>query len=152
MIAPGALVIGSPLVIGLLLGCQAIFGLLAGAIISGVQLAISQSNTGAAWDNAKKEVEKTFSAFRAQAEEEGVNLDQAKVEFAELGPEPDIYQLKYINLKPWVTTENRFRQMYLSSMVGDTIGDPLKDTSGPSINILIKLAAITSLVFGEFIK
>lgn len=67
MIAPGALVLGSPLLAGFLFGPDAVAGLLAGAIVSGVQVAISASNTGGAWDNAKKEVEKHRSAFRGEA-------------------------------------------------------------------------------------
>ena len=66
MVAPGALVILSPLVAGLFFGPAAVEGLLAGAIVSGVQVAISASNTGGAWDNCKKEIEKTRSAFRAR--------------------------------------------------------------------------------------
>jgi len=61
MVAPGALVLGSPLLAGFLFGPDAVAGLLAGAIVSGVQVAISASNTGGAWDNAKKEVEKARS-------------------------------------------------------------------------------------------
>merc|ERR1719271_1692096 len=64
MIAPGALVILSPLVAGLLFGPAAVEGLLAGSIVSGVQVAISASNTGGAWDNCKKEIEKNNSAYR----------------------------------------------------------------------------------------
>lgn len=66
MIAPGALVILTPLVAGILFGPPAVEGLLAGAIVSGVQVAISASNTGGAWDNCKKEVEKQNSEFRAR--------------------------------------------------------------------------------------
>ncbi len=65
MVAPGALVILSPLAAGFLFGPMAVAGLLAGAIVSGIQVAISASNTGGAWDNAKKEVEKRRSAFKA---------------------------------------------------------------------------------------
>merc|ERR1719409_2670123 len=65
MIAPGALVLGSPLIAGFLFGQQAVAGLLAGSIVSGVQVAISASNTGGAWDNCKKEIEKNNSVFRA---------------------------------------------------------------------------------------
>merc|ERR1711967_67848 len=66
MIAPGALVIFSPLVAGIFYGPAAVEGLLAGAIVSGVQVAISASNTGGAWDNCKKEIERSRSAFRAE--------------------------------------------------------------------------------------
>ena len=108
---PGVLVIGSPLAFGLLLGPKGVSGLLAGAIVSGVQVAISFSNTGGAWDNAKKFIE-------------GGNLS-VNGEVMAKKSEP-----------------------HKNAVVGDTVGDPMKDTSGPSINILIKLMAITSLVFG----
>lgn len=74
MIAPGALVILSPLVAGIFFGPAAVEGLLAGAIVSGVQVAISASNTGGAWDNCKKEIEKQNSEFRARyKKEDGIN-------------------------------------------------------------------------------
>jgi inorganic pyrophosphatase len=82
MILPGALVILSPLVAGIFFGPAAVEGLLAGIIVSGVQVAISASNTGGAWDNAKKEIEKRRSAFRAEAKKEGVKLDKIKDELA----------------------------------------------------------------------
>jgi inorganic pyrophosphatase len=74
MIAPGALVILTPLVAGIFFGPAAVEGLLAGAIVSGVQVAISASNTGGAWDNCKKEIEKQNSEFRAKVKnEDGVD-------------------------------------------------------------------------------
>ena len=111
MIAPGALVIISPLLAGLLFGPSAVEGLLAGAIVSGVQVAISASNTGGAWDNAKKLIE-SGSLMGKDGKYLKKNSDEHK-----------------------------------AAVVGDTIGDPLKDTSGPSLNILVKLMAIISLVF-----
>jgi len=122
MIAPGVLVIGTPFVVGVLFGTQAVAGLLAGSIVSGVQIAISFSNTGGAWDNCKKYIEN------------GSNV----------GKEPAADGGQYIFSKP--------SEAHKNAVVGDTVGDPLKDTSGPSINILIKLSAITSLVFGTFFK
>ncbi len=110
MIAPGLLVILSPLGFGLLLGKNACAGLLSGALVSGVQLAISMSNTGGAWDNAKKYIEA------------GGVPGHAKGSAA-----------------------------HKNAVTGDTVGDPLKDTSGPSLNILVKLSAIISLVFGGVI-
>jgi len=90
MIAPGALVILSPLVAGLLFGPAAVEGLLAGAIVSGVQVAISASNTGGAWDNCKKEIERDRSAFRARAKDKGIELGTIEDKVAALGPEhPD---------------------------------------------------------------
>uniref|UniRef100_A0A7S2RHX6 H(+)-exporting diphosphatase n=1 Tax=Mucochytrium quahogii TaxID=96639 RepID=A0A7S2RHX6_9STRA len=109
MIAPGALVILSPLITGYFFGVHALTGLLAGALVSGVQMAISASNTGGAWDNAKKYIE-------------GGNLGGK-------GSDP-----------------------HKAAVVGDTVGDPLKDTSGPALNILMKLMAIISLVFADFFK
>ncbi|MEM9530235.1 MAG: V-type H(+)-translocating pyrophosphatase [Pseudomonadota bacterium] len=107
MIAPGILIMGAPLVTGFLFGIQATAGLLAGSLVAGGVLAISASNSGGAWDNAKK--------------------------FIEAG-----------NLGGKGTDNHK------AAVVGDTVGDPLKDTSGPSLNILIKLSAILSLVFVPF--
>merc|ERR1719162_1484310 len=82
MIAPGILVLGSPLLAGFLFGPDAVAGLLAGIIVSGVQVAISASNTGGAWDNAKKEIEKRRSAHKADARKAGIDLASAKLEYA----------------------------------------------------------------------
>eukprot|EP00922_Rhytidocystis_sp_ex-Travisia-forbesii_P009059 GHVS01013204.1.p1 GENE.GHVS01013204.1~~GHVS01013204.1.p1 ORF type:complete len:742 (+),score=79.89 GHVS01013204.1:121-2346(+) len=111
MIPPGALVILSPIIAGMVFGKNCTAGLLAGALVSGVQLAISASNSGGAWDNAKKYIES-----------------------GALGPD---------NAKGSAAHKN--------AVTGDTVGDPLKDTSGPSLNILVKLSAIISLVFGSLI-
>jgi len=120
MIWPGILVLGSPMVVGLFFGPRGVSGLLAGIIVSGVQVAISFSNTGGAWDNAKKYVEA------------GTNVSKKKLSDNE---EPFIFKKK--------------THAHENAVVGDTVGDPLKDTSGPSINILIKLSAITALVFAQ---
>jgi Na+/H+-translocating membrane pyrophosphatase len=125
MIVPGILVIGSPLLVGLLFGVDAVSGLLAGIIVSGIQIAFSFSNTGGAWDNAKKYIEA------------GTHVSKDK-----LGDEDA--DGKYIFKK--------HSEAHKAAVTGDTVGDPLKDTSGPSINILIKLSAITSLVFAGFFK
>lgn len=108
MIAPGALVIVTPLLFGTLFGVPALAGLLAGSLISGLVMALSSSNSGGAWDNAKKYIE--------TGEHGGKGSDAHK-----------------------------------AAVVGDTVGDPFKDTSGPSLNILMKLMAILSLVFVPFI-
>lgn len=120
MIAPGLLVIGSPFVVGVLFGVKAVSGMLAGSIVSGVQIAISFSNTGGAWDNCKKYIEA------------GTNTS--------IDPNVDGGHYTFV----------KHSDAHKAAVVGDTVGDPLKDTSGPSINILIKLSAITSLVFGTF--
>merc|ERR1712100_863941 len=112
MIAPGALVILSPLVAGLGFGKNACAGLMGGALVSSVQLAISMSNTGGAWDNSKK-----------------------YISAGGLGPE-----------------FRKVSEAHKNSVTGDTVGDPLKDTSGPALNIVMKLTAIISLVFGSKIN
>lgn len=150
MIAPGALVLGSPLVAGFVFGPKATAGLLAGAIVSGVQVAISASNTGGAWDNAKKEVEKERSTFRAEAAGAGIDLKAIKEKYA--GMDEEAATAEDPQERDWAIREKRIREMHVAAVVGDTVGDPLKDTSGPAINILIKLSAITSLVFGSYLK
>lgn len=104
MIAPGALAIFAPIVMGLVLGPEALGSMLAGALVTGTLFAISMANSGGSWDNAKKYIE--------QGNFGGKGSDAHK-----------------------------------AAVVGDTVGDPLKDTSGPSLNILIKLMSIVSLVF-----
>ncbi len=108
MMLPGAITIISPLVIGFLLGPEALGGFLAGATVSGVLMGMFQNNAGGAWDNAKKSFEK------------GVEING---------------QTYFKKSEP-----------HKASVTGDTIGDPFKDTSGPSMNILIKLMSIVSLV------
>ncbi|HYC40731.1 MAG TPA: sodium-translocating pyrophosphatase [Chitinophagaceae bacterium] len=108
MLAPGAIAIVSPLVIGFLLGPEALGGFLAGATVSGVLMGMFQNNAGGAWDNAKKSFEK------------GADING---------------QMYYKGSEP-----------HKASVTGDTVGDPFKDTSGPSMNILIKLMSIVSLV------
>jgi H(+)-translocating pyrophosphatase len=149
MIAPGALVLGSPLLAGFIFGPRAVAGLLAGAIVSGVQVAISASNTGGAWDNAKKEVEKRRSQHKAMLKSIGVDIDAARQELGDSEPENDDAGKK--KLREHVDRYDELKEMHIAAVVGDTVGDPLKDTSGPAINILIKLSAITSLVFGSYI-
>ncbi|KMZ63977.1 Inorganic diphosphatase [Zostera marina] len=113
MIPPGALVMLTPLIVGTLFGVETLSGVLAGALVSGVQIAISASNTGGAWDNAKKYIEAGVSEHARSLGPKGSDAHKAAV-------------------------------------IGDTVGDPLKDTSGPSLNILIKLMAVESLVFAPF--
>ena len=108
MIRPGILAVVAPLAMGLILGPEALGGMLAGSLVTGVLMAIFLSNAGGAWDNAKKYIE------------EG--------NYGGKGSEP-----------------------HKAAVVGDTVGDPFKDTSGPSINILIKLMTIISLVFAPII-
>ncbi|CAM9936402.1 unnamed protein product [Ectocarpus sp. 12 AP-2014] len=113
MVPPGALVMLAPLVAGTFFGVMAVCGLLTGGMASGVQVAISMSNTGGAWDNAKKYIERAT-------------------------PDSDL--------------QGKGSDIHKAAVVGDTVGDPLKDTSGPSLNILMKLMAIISLVFAEYFQ
>ena len=110
MIIPGLVAIGSPVVIGFVLGPEALGGTLAGATATGVLMALFMANAGGAWDNAKKAIE------------------QGEIPGAEKGDEA-----------------------HSAAVVGDTIGDPFKDTSGPSLNILIKLMSIVSVVIAGLI-
>jgi inorganic pyrophosphatase len=119
MIAPGALVSCSPLIAGTVFGVQAVFGLLTGSLVSSVQLAISMSNSGGAWDNCKKYVKGCFS------------------------PDPELcYDKKKLNAVA--------KEVHDAAVQGDTVGDPFKDTSGPALNIVMKLQAIVSLVFAAY--
>ncbi len=114
MVVPGLLAILSPVVVGFVFGPEVLGGMLAGVTVTGVLMAIFQSNAGGAWDNAKKMIE------------EGLSVDG--VDYGK-GSEP-----------------------HKAAVVGDTVGDPFKDTSGPSLNILIKLMSVVSLVIAPLIK
>jgi K(+)-stimulated pyrophosphate-energized sodium pump len=114
MIAPGAIALISPLIVGFLFGPEVLGGLLAGVTVSGVLMGMFQNNAGGAWDNAKKSFEK------------GVEING---------------QVYYKKSEP-----------HKASVTGDTVGDPFKDTSGPSMNILIKLMSIVSLIIAPHIS
>ncbi|MEQ1892932.1 MAG: sodium-translocating pyrophosphatase [Planctomycetota bacterium] len=104
MVVPGVMAVTVPILVGKVMGIQALGGMLAGALVSSVMLAIFMSNAGGAWDNAKKYIE--AGAFGGKG-----------------GP------------------------VHKAAVVGDTVGDPFKDTSGPSLNILIKLMTVVSVIF-----
>jgi inorganic pyrophosphatase len=110
MVPPGAMVIFTPLLTGILFGVNAVSGLLVGSLIASVQLAISMSNSGGAWDNAKKYIEKAT-------------------------PDSEL--------------KGKGSDIHKAAVVGDTVGDPFKDTSGPALNIVMKLMAVLSLVFAD---
>ena len=108
MILPAALGIVAPILVGIILGCNGVVGMLAGALISGFCLAIMMANSGGAWDNAKKYIE-------------GGNFG------------------------------GKGSENHKAAVVGDTVGDPFKDTAGPSVNILIKLLSMVSIVFASLV-
>ena len=110
MIVPGVIAVSAPVTVGYLLGPEALGGMLAGATVAGVLLALFMANAGGAWDNAKKAIEK--------GEVEG---------------------------------EKKGGEAHKATVVGDTVGDPFKDTSGPSMNILIKLMSIVALVIAPLV-
>lgn len=114
MILPGVLAVAAPLVVGFVGGAEMLGGLLAGVTVSGVLMALFQSNAGGAWDNAKKMFE------------EGVSI-QGKMYYK--GSDP-----------------------HKAAVIGDTVGDPFKDTSGPSLNILLKLMSVVALVIASMLK
>lgn len=159
MIAPGILVIGSPLLAGFVFGPDATAGVLAGIIVSGVQVAISASNTGGAWDNAKKEVEKRRNESLADPKNRDFEVDECIAEYNACNADPKKYQETFDGKSEDEKRRILFgqelvhhKEKHVAAVIGDTVGDPLKDTSGPAINILVKLSAITSLVFGSYIK
>jgi len=130
MIAPGALVMITPIVVGFGLGVECLAGVLAGSLVSGVQVAISASNTGGAWDNAKK-----FITAGDKRNLFKFDMDTKK-ELPSAGEERKISEEEIAI----------YKDAKKAAVIGDTVGDPLKDTSGPSLNILIKLSAIISVV------
>ena len=108
MILPGLLAVLAPVVVGFVLGPQALGGMLAGALICCVMMALMMANAGGAWDNAKKYIEKGNHGGKGS-------------------------------------------EIHKAAVVGDTVGDPLKDTSGPAMNILINVMAIVSLVIAPLL-
>jgi len=172
MILPGLMVILSPIFTGIFFGVEGVCGLLVGGLTSGVQLAISQSNAGGAWDNAKKYVERgevlLTSGFVVKPvlnehgehmkDEKGNNLmEERLMEKVERALDNNDVQMTTKVKTPEGKDEDKplYRhgkgsEVHKGAVVGDTVGDPLKDTSGPALNILMKLMAIISLVFADF--
>ena len=132
-------VIFTPIVLGSLFGPKSVSGYLAGVIVSGVQMAISSSNSGGAWDNAKKYIE--GDKLEMKDTDQHTFRDDVEVQKVFTDEEGKKKGKKFFPKKS---------EPHKAAVVGDTVGDPLKDTSGPSLNILIKLSAIVSVVFGTF--
>lgn len=148
MIIPGVMVIFTPLLLGGIFGPKAVSGYLAGVIVSGVQMAISSSNSGGAWDNAKKYIEAKNLVVDSEDVQKFLEAEEKKRRKEE-GTEGEVRA----PVKADPNKEYRYgkhSKPHKAAVVGDTVGDPLKDTSGPSLNILIKLSAIVSLIFGSF--
>jgi Na+/H+-translocating membrane pyrophosphatase len=214
MILPGLLVILTPILIGLVFGATCVAGVLAGIIISGIQMAISSSNSGGAWHNCKKVIKKKgiyygrlealyndknvlvqkvhkLENIEERTEKQEERLNRKREELRELQERLDAYEalikenngkipsikqaflpvsnklkgeeldkeenkrrlIKDLNTRIKINNDNPtvyYKQAEKASIIGDTVGDPLKDTSGPSLNILIKLSCITSVVFYKF--
>ncbi|MEM6915697.1 MAG: sodium/proton-translocating pyrophosphatase, partial [Verrucomicrobiota bacterium] len=113
MVRPGLLAVAAPVAVGFIGGAEMLGGLLAGVTVTGVLLALFQSNAGGAWDNAKKMIEEGFEVG-------GAALAKGS-------------------------------EAHKAAVVGDTVGDPFKDTSGPSLNILLKLMSVVALVIASMI-
>jgi len=159
MILPGLMVILSPIFTGIFFGVEGVCGLLVGGLTSGVQLAISQSNAGGAWDNAKKYVERgevlltSGFAMKPVLDENGENMKDENGNI--LMEERLLENVESTGEKCPKEGKPLYRhgkgsEVHKGAVVGDTVGDPLKDTSGPALNILMKLMAIISLVFADF--
>jgi K(+)-stimulated pyrophosphate-energized sodium pump len=114
MLLPGIIVIVTPIIVGLVMGAEALGAYMAGVTVVGVLFAIFQNNAGGAWDNAKKSFEK------------GVEING---------------QVYYKKSEP-----------HKAAVVGDTVGDPFKDTSGPSMNIVIKLSCLVGLILAPLLE
>ena len=149
MIVPSLLAIVVPVAVGLLFGVSGVMGLLAGGLTSGFALAIFMANAGGAWDNAKKLIE-TFGKITAKAlVEDSAVRDRIPTAIRE-----DLLtraQLAVNAGRPDEIIYGKGSEDHKAGVVGDTVGDPFKDTSGPSLNILIKLMSMVSVVFAGLI-
>jgi len=125
MVLPGLIAVISPVLVGFILGKDALGGLLAGVTVSGVLLAIFMSNAGGAWDNAKKSFEG-----------EGFTDSKGKTHPKKIVGEDG---------------QKKTNPVYAAAVVGDTVGDPFKDTAGPALNILVKLMSVIALVLAPLL-
>jgi H(+)-translocating pyrophosphatase len=145
MIIPSMMAIATPVLVGLVFDVGGVMGLLAGGLTSGFAVAIFMANAGGAWDNAKKLIE-TFGRITAKDFKENEQTRQ-KVPAAIRG---DI-ALRAADAPDDMIVYGKGSEDHKAGIVGDTVGDPFKDTSGPSLNILIKLMSMVSVVFAGLI-
>ncbi len=151
MLLPGAMAVVVPILVGIVLGVEALGGLQAGALVTGVLMAIFMANSGGAWDNAKKYIEEGNHGGKGSEAHKAAGLQAGALVTGVLMA---IFMANsggaWDNAKKYIEEGNhggKGSEAHKAAVVGDTVGDPFKDTSGPSINILIKLMTVVSLVF-----
>ena len=145
MVIPSLLAILVPIGVGIFLNVPGVVGLLAGGLTSGFALAIFMANAGGAWDNAKKLIESYGRITASEFVNDPKQRDKVPAE---------LHEPLQARAEEMIATGNGAGIIYgkgsedhKATVVGDTVGDPFKDTSGPSLNILIKLISIVSVVF-----
>ncbi|MHC4443207.1 MAG: sodium-translocating pyrophosphatase [Planctomycetota bacterium] len=149
MVFPALLAIIVPVVVGLLFGVPGVMGLLAGGLSSGFAVAIFMANAGGAWDNAKKLIE-TFGKITASEVVEDASI-RNKIPSSIRKDILARAELAVQTGRPNEIVYGKGSEDHKAGVVGDTVGDPFKDTSGPSLNILIKLMSMVSVVFAGLI-
>ncbi|HRU06196.1 MAG TPA: sodium-translocating pyrophosphatase [Candidatus Brocadiia bacterium] len=169
MIVPSLMALIVPVAVGAVLGVAGVMGLLAGGLVTGFVVAVLMANAGGAWDNAKKYIESgdlkqkliapkelveaAKAAEGAKLNEEGVLVVVDKGQKDELIAKARMqtsFDTDLSGLLPVVVVRAKKSDFHKAAVVGDTVGDPFKDTSGPSLNILIKLMSMVSVVFAGF--
>lgn len=163
-VVPGLISLIVPVVMGILFGPKAVCAYLIGIIISGLHMGIFSTNSGAAWDNAKKFIESKnlklgkYNIYKMKIDKTEKSSEQKelykqlkkmydKARDKETSTEKKHY-MKEAPLNPESYEKNT--KPHKASLIGDNIGDPLKDSCGPSINILMKLSSIISVIFGTY--
>jgi H(+)-translocating pyrophosphatase len=174
MVLPGVLAVFVPVVIGLLLGPKGTVGLLAGALGGCFMLALTMATTGGAWDNAKKWNEKcasegeqldagsekvTFTKFGVKLKNEAKNLPEFREMVREHGmdamltkEQAGLFRGEAGEAQLFSLLADKYHNMHAATVTGDTVGDPFKDTSGPSLNVLIKTMTMMALVLAPAYK
>ncbi len=145
MIVPSLLAIVVPLIVAVLFGVAGVLGLLTGALGTGFSLAVMMANAGGAWDNAKKYVA-TFGKVTAEA----LHNDHSIIADFPATAHEGLFELARAEMdagRPDTIVFGKSSEFHNGTVIGDTVGDPFKDTSGPALNILIKLMSVVSVVF-----